>query len=1157
MRLDRLDLTRYGKFTDRVLDFGAAIPGKPDFHIVFGPNEAGKSTTMAAFLDLLFGIETQSRYNFLHPYPTMKIGAALQLDSGPVELIRLKRRNGLLDASEQPIPELVLQAELGAIDRDAYRTMFSLDDETLERGGDSILASKGDLGALLFSASAGLADFSAVLERLKRDADQFHKPRSRSSGLHALKAELVELKTRRDALDTFAADYARLVQERDRAGQAYDLASRERAALRARHDEILRMLAAMPRLAALRGLQSRLASLAGIPEAPTGWREDIGPLRDEAITLQTRAETLAGERRAALDALNALEPDNAALDLADRFAMLDDLRSRHITADKDLPDRRLRLFEAEARVAALLHRLGQAGASEPQRLVLSAQATGVLRHLIEQHSGVIADLKAATRERADAEAHLAALMEKSGGEPGPALDEAASGRLSTVLTQVRAQDFAIRQKRAERDLVEHEAALNAAMSVLRPWAGEAAVLLSVPVPASATLENWRTKLRQIETRYEQAEAEAEKLETERQKLQAELATITGIGGVVDDAEAFASRKARQDAWARHVAALSAETAGVFEAALGRDDVITEGRLRHQKELARLYELSIRISTLEVEIRRAKATGDAARADLAALNTEISGAPEAIGLPLATRLPELEGWLARHEKALTVFRLLQQAKRDRAEAVADAKASGTLLGKALEAASIPCPAGSEMADLLHLAQATLDRQAARKADRAALEDARRQLTSRQKQQDAAEKAVIAWKNEWVNACSATWLGEGQTPDGVSDVLAVLAELGPALENRDSLAERIDKMEEDQRSFAAGIAGLDAALMSHDEAESHSDRTALEQAGIIARRIEAARTDAARRAQVAETLAEIDARQRQLEAALLLHERRKAGMLRHFGVVSLGEVEQCLRNLNLRADLLAEVEATTREILASMRCDKIEEVEALLDAADRGPLEAEQVELGTRLADQDRRTAEVFSEHSKAEDRLAAVGGDEAAARLEAERRTLLAVIEDKAAGYLRLRLGILGAEQALRLYRDRHRSSMMARASAAFAAISRDAYRGLATQSEKDAEILIAIAADGGSKRAEDLSKGTRFQLYLALRAAGYEEFAAYRPSVPFLADDILETFDDERAEATFALFGTMARTGQVIYLTHHAHLCEIARKVVPEVRVHDLRGFSG
>ena len=182
----------------------------------------------------------------------------------------------------------------------------------------------------------------------------------------------------------------------------------------------------------------------------------------------------------------------------------------------------------------------------------------------------------------------------------------------------------------------------------------------------------------------------------------------------------------------------------------------------------------------------------------------------------------------------------------------------------------------------------------------------------------------------------------------------------------------------------------------------------------------------------------------------------------------------------------------------------------------------------------------------------MGGDDAAARIEERRRTQLLEIEDKARHYLRLRLGIAAADRALRAYRDQHRSSMLTQASDTFSLISRGAYRGLGTQPGKDGDILVALAADGGSKMATDLSKGTRFQLYLALRAAGYREFAKSRPPVPFIADDIMETFDDFRAEETLRMLGEMSRLGQVIYLTHHNHLRGIAERTVPSVRVHEL-----
>ena len=49
MRIRELKLIRYGKFTDRTL----ALPFKDrDIHLIVGPNEAGKSTTRSAILDL-------------------------------------------------------------------------------------------------------------------------------------------------------------------------------------------------------------------------------------------------------------------------------------------------------------------------------------------------------------------------------------------------------------------------------------------------------------------------------------------------------------------------------------------------------------------------------------------------------------------------------------------------------------------------------------------------------------------------------------------------------------------------------------------------------------------------------------------------------------------------------------------------------------------------------------------------------------------------------------------------------------------------------------------------------------------------------------------------------------------------------------------------
>src|SRR5208283_2251183 len=103
-----------------------------------------------------------------HAYSAMRVGARLELMGSTVEVARLKRdKASLVDRDNFAFDEAALRAELAGVDREAFRMMFSLDDESLEKGGEAILASRGDVGQLLFSASAGLAEMSGRLDALR------------------------------------------------------------------------------------------------------------------------------------------------------------------------------------------------------------------------------------------------------------------------------------------------------------------------------------------------------------------------------------------------------------------------------------------------------------------------------------------------------------------------------------------------------------------------------------------------------------------------------------------------------------------------------------------------------------------------------------------------------------------------------------------------------------------------------------------------------------------------------------------------------------------------------------------------------------------------------------------------------------------------------
>ena len=269
MRLRRLGLSRYGMFTDHTINFGARIGGSHDLHIVYGPNESGKSTALAGFLDLLFAIEPRSQYSFLHGYAAMRIESELEIGGQIHRLIRVRKStSSLLDEHSRPAADGVIANVLGGMDRDAYKAMFSLDDDTLEVGGDEILRSEGDLGQLLFATSAGLVELSKTLKRLRDRAEAFHKRRARNTEINKLKARLLQLDKEKKEFDTVASAFARLIADRHQAKSAYDEAMSERAALEAKREDAERRIQGLPWLDEIHRLRDEIMELKSLPEVP-------------------------------------------------------------------------------------------------------------------------------------------------------------------------------------------------------------------------------------------------------------------------------------------------------------------------------------------------------------------------------------------------------------------------------------------------------------------------------------------------------------------------------------------------------------------------------------------------------------------------------------------------------------------------------------------------------------------------------------------------------------------------------------------------------------------------------------------------------------------------------------------------------------------------
>ena len=155
MRIGRLDLVRYGRFAGVSLSFPR---GAADLHVIYGPNEAGKSTSLAAIEDWLFGIGMRSPYNFLYEHASLRVGGVLESDGGVLEMVRRKgNKDTLLSAAGTPLSPEALAPYLHGVTREFFTRMMSLDHERLNAGGREILEARNEIGQMLFAAGTGLS----------------------------------------------------------------------------------------------------------------------------------------------------------------------------------------------------------------------------------------------------------------------------------------------------------------------------------------------------------------------------------------------------------------------------------------------------------------------------------------------------------------------------------------------------------------------------------------------------------------------------------------------------------------------------------------------------------------------------------------------------------------------------------------------------------------------------------------------------------------------------------------------------------------------------------------------------------------------------------------------------------------------------------------
>lgn len=1134
MRISRLELYAFGPFTDRTLDLSAGAPG--GLHVLYGPNEAGKSSALRAVLSLLYGFEERTADAHLHPYERLRIGGVLEANGTSLSVERRKKRKGsLTDASGEPVDEALLKKLLGGVDRDGFVRSFGLGHAVLAEGGEQMLRGEASVGETLFDAGTGGLGVRRVLSALETEQERLFRPRGKQEINLLLERQTEARKRSQDAWllpESFAEQVKRVentqVELRELAGRI--------EGLRAELHRLRALKNALPALQRRADCQRELAELGDVPDVSETASQRRESAQERAAGARAAVERLEHDLEEARRRLLDLEVPEGLLALgAARIKLLSDGVGRTRKAREDRPRLESRVTAEEAEAKAALRRLGREGprASAEQVRVSSSDRLRILK-LATERDRLDEQLSSRSVRRAELERELDERRRRLSRLPAPtsadALERVAA--LSRSFGDLDAPLLDLEDERAEL-----ERALTRKMRELAPFQGDARALAAAAFPAPETVERFAVEAAALGAREQAAGDELRTLERRLSESDARIARIQAAGEVPSELELERARSERDTEQARLIESARAHTfdearVQAQRAWSERADTLAD-RLRRDAD--RVAELAgARAERDLAESERAKLTAERTTlseqqrrqgADFTALFREAGFVPLSPG--------EMRGFLARREQALElvermsgVDRRIERLRADRSRlerAVATALASDDAAGDTLAVRVERCAARAAEQSRVESERREIEH---------ALDAAGARLAEESRGLEAAERALAEWRVAWAEAVRPLGAGTDLTPESAHNLLEEVAQLATRLQNLEGLEQRVAGILRDEAALAADVRDIARAhAIAFDE---RLPDAAAQEIVERFRRGESAREERTRlSALVAEREGELAG-----ERAVLADATRELSELSAQAGArdadELQRIEGRSRKARELRERLAAIEATLVDSSGGRP------VATLVDelAGEDGPrLAARLDELELELADLDEHREATRSSLASL---LAGQQQQSAGSAAEAaqEEQAISAALRERVGRYARLRVASALLDRAIERYRRENQAPILKRASELFPRLTEERYRGLRVGREESA--IVALRADGRECGPGELSEGTRYQLYLALRLASIERFVESAEPLPLVLDDALIHFDDTRKKAAFSVLAELAERLQILFFTHHERDVELA-----------------
>jgi len=1144
VRLLSLELERFGAFETLRIVFrpGARL------HVVYGPNEAGKSTALAAVGALLFGVPERTPYASRFP-GQLRVGAEIAAADGrSLKFWRRKgRKNTLQDCSGSPLPDDALAPFLGGLTQNVFERSFGLDANKLRAGGDEMLQADGDVGASLMAAASGLRGLAELRRSLDDEADGVFAPRAGKDRrfyqalerFNTARAAIREKELRSDAWLKLNKDIEELGHELDRLRAERRTGDIERSRLN-------RLKRTTPLLSRIREMEAELASFSDLPEFAPGETQGLQAALDELRAAGEEAERARVDEERLAQVLANIAVDEAVLADAAPIEALFQKGGGYKDAKRDLPSVQR---EADSFLAALDRHarslgLADVGSLETRRPTEAAKTEA--RRLIKQGREAEASANAMASEllRAQKACESARTAREAHGadvDPAPLREKyAALGKIAEEARRVADNRISLTKETLE---------LSDAAARLDPPVADLEALARLPLPHPEELVHFVNAFEAGSRAAREAAREREAVEKEMSDTRVRLSRLAA-GRPLATADRIAEARARREAaWGPLRAAIFGVEEAPSPASLGvrvaefERLTIDADRLADDaiEDAARLARHALETQRLDEQARQS-ALAQAAETQAAALvkQTEHRWGELWKCVCVRPRSPaRMQEWSGRVEQCLKTRDKLVARRIELEAREAELRRLEPALRGLCLAAGLSDIEGLDCIRLADRFERRLD-EATRGWERSRdletrFAEAGRRLDEAKVEDAAAAGLLRDWRRRWADAACALGLEREASIEAAETALDVWDRALNDAENHRNRARRVAGIERNMSDFET-----EARALVQRCAPALPDLPPEAAARLLNERLVEARTAETRRHAAAERR---EAARQALGEAHARHARAKETMAARAAPLPPGSDPIVLLAREGERARAADALRQLRLRLAD-QADGVEEARLIEDmnafdpdaaAASLAELERRDEELGLQEKE---RYAERDRLQRKREEFEAGVGAE---AALQ-QRRNAEAELVDAARRWAVLKAASALIGGALDDHRATRRDPLMTRAGEAFATLTGGAFSGLDQSFYDDDEAKLEACRPNGERApVTHLSEGARDQLYLALRLAYTQDYAARAEAPPFIGDDIFASFDDFRTGAGLEALAAMGERIQPILFTHHLHVVESAK----------------